>query len=73
MIRDLSHIDFTQNYIRKYWESVKASHSKGFSIDEATVRFDMSGYENYAPFQLGRPEARRLEVVRMYQLLDGKD
>jgi len=73
VIRDLSHIDFTQNYIRKYWESVKASHSKGFSIDEATVRFDMSGYENYAPFQLGRPEARRLEVVRMYQLLDGKD
>jgi cyclase len=73
VIRDLSHIDFTQNYLRKYWGSVKSSHAKGLSIDEATAQFDMSGYENYAPFQLGRPEARRLEVVRMYQLLDGED
>ena len=71
VIRDRGHVDFTQEYLRKYWETVKAAHAKGLSIDEAVETVDLAGYEEYAPFQISRPEVRKLEVSRMYHLLEG--
>ena len=71
VVRDRAHIDFTQEYLRKYWGSVKAAHAKGLSIDEAVELVDLAGYEDYAPFQISRPEVRKLEISRMYHLLAG--
>ena len=71
VVRDRAHIDFTQEYLRKYWGSVKAAHAKGLSIDEAVEAVDLAGYEDYAAFQFTRPEVRKLEVSRMYHLLNG--
>ena len=71
VVRDRAHIDFTQEYLRKYWGGVKAAHAKGLSIDEAAEQVDMAGYEDFAAFQFTRPEVRKLEVSRMYHLLNG--
>ena len=71
LIRDRSRIDYNQEHLRKYWSQVKASHDQGLSLEEAIAKLDMSGYEEFAAFQFGRPEVRELEVRRMYHLLDG--
>ena len=71
VVRDRAHIDFAQEYVPKYWGSVKAAHAKGLSIDEAAAQLDMAGYEDYAAFQFSRLEVRKLEVSRMYHLLEG--
>ena len=71
LIRDRSRIDYNQEYLRKYWSQVKASHDQGLSLEEALAKLDLSGYEQFAAFQFGRPEVRELEVRRMYHLLGG--
>ena len=71
LVRDRAQIDFNQEYLRKYWSQVKASHDEGLSLEEAIAKLDMSGYEAFAAFQFGRPEVRKLEVRRMYHLLEG--
>ncbi len=71
IVRDRAHVDFTQEYLRKYWGSVKAAHAKGLSIDEAVALVDLAGYEDYAVGQTSRPEMRKLEISRMYHLLEG--
>ena len=73
LIRDRSRIDYNQEYLRKYWSQVKASHDQGLSLEEAIAKLDLSGYEEFAAFQFGRPEVRELEVRRMYHLLGGGD
>ena len=72
MIRDRGHIDYTQDYLRKYWKAVTVAHAKGWSIDRTVKFVDLAGYENYALLQTSRPEVRKLEIQRMYDLLDGK-
>ena len=71
LVRDRSKIDFNQRYLRTYWGQVKKSHEQGLSVEQASGKLDLSGYEQFAAFQFGRPEVRELEVRRMYQLLDG--
>ena len=71
MVRDRAQIDFNQEYLRKYWSQVKASHDQGLSLEEAIAKLDMSDYDKFAAFQSARPEVRELEVGRMYHLLDG--
>jgi len=71
LVRDRAQIDFNQEYLRKYWSRVKASHDQGLSLDEAIAKLDMSDYDKFAAFQSGRPEVRKLEVRRMYHLLEG--
>ncbi|MBG99995.1 MAG: hypothetical protein CMN58_06590 [Solibacterales bacterium] len=72
VIRDRGHIDYTQDYLRKYWKAVRTAHSKGWSIDKTVKFVDLTGYENYAVLQTSRPEVRRLEIKRMYEILDDK-
>ena len=73
IVRDRSKINFTQEYLRKYWDQVKRFHEKGLSVKEALARLDLAEYDQYAAFQFGRPEVRELEVRGMYQLLiDGE-
>ncbi len=71
LIRDRSRIDYTQEYLRRYWAQVKASHDQGLSVNEALAELDLAGYEDFAAFQFGRPAVLELEVRRMYHLLDG--
>ena len=71
LVRDRAQIDFNQEYLRKYWSQVKASHDQGLSLEEAIAKLDMSDYDEFAAFQSGRPEVRELEVRRMYHLLEG--
>ncbi len=71
LIRDRSRIDYNQEYLRTYWSQVKASHDQGLSLEEALGKLDLTGYEQFAAFQFGRPEVRELEVRRMYHLLEG--
>ena len=71
LVRDRAQIDFNQEYLRKYWSQVKASHDQGLSLEEAIAKLDMSDYDMFAAFQSGRPEVRKLEVGRMYHLLEG--
>ena len=72
VIRDRGHIDYTQDYLRKYWKAVKFAHAKRWSIDKTVQFVDLAGYENYALLQTSRPEVRKLEIQRMYDLLDSK-
>ena len=60
-----------QEYLRAYTSQVKGFHAEGLSVEEAMERLDLSGWEEWAAFQLSRPEILELEVRRMYQLLDG--
>jgi glyoxylase-like metal-dependent hydrolase (beta-lactamase superfamily II) len=72
-IRDRAVIDRAQAYLRSYWSQVSRFHEQGLSVEEATDRLDLSGYERWAAFQLGNPEVLGLEVARMYYLLSGGD
>ena len=71
LVRDRSKIDFNQEYLRRYWGQIKTSHEQGLSVEQAVEKLDLSGYEQFAAFQFGRPEVRELEVRRMYHLLGG--
>jgi cyclase len=70
-VRDRAVLDQAQQYIRTYWDQVTGFHARGLSLDEALQQLDLSGYERWALFQLANPEVLRLEVSRMYHLLDG--
>ena len=70
LVRDVAQIDFAQDYLRKYWAQVKAAHEQGLSVDEAQASVDMSTYTEYAAFQVTRPEVMKLEVARMYEILN---
>ena len=67
---DKSGIDRSQAYLRAYWAQVKASKTAGRSVDEAVAALDLSGYEDFAAFQLAAPGVLALEVGRMYERLD---
>ena len=55
--------------VQNYWKAVKGAYSKGKSVDEAVEIVDLKGYEDYAFFQISRPEVRKLEISRMYHLM----
>ncbi len=73
LVRDLSQIDYAQTYLRHYWSEVEKAHGQGLSVDEAQEAIDMSAYGEYAAFQTVRPEVGRLEIARMYELMEGGD
>lgn len=70
LVTDLAQIDFAQNYLRRYWSQVSDAFAQGLSVDDAQQSVDMSEYQEYAAFQVTRPEVMRLEVARMYELLE---
>ncbi|HUP25521.1 MAG TPA: hypothetical protein VNB06_21595 [Thermoanaerobaculia bacterium] len=70
-VRGRAVLDQAQQYIRTYWDQVTGFHARGLSLDEALQQLDLSGFERWALFQLGNPEVLRLEVSRMYHVLDG--
>ena len=72
LVRDKAQIDVTQNYLRSYWDQVKRSHAAGLSVEEAVAALDMTGYEEYAAFNINTPGVLALEVTRMYQRMDSK-
>lgn len=72
LVRDKAQIEVTQNYLRQYWEQVERSHSRGLTVDQAVEALDMTGYEEYAAFNINTPGVLALEVGRMYQLLDAQ-
>jgi glyoxylase-like metal-dependent hydrolase (beta-lactamase superfamily II) len=72
-VRDRAVLDLAQQYLRAYWDQVAGFHARGLSVEDAVSRLDLSGYERWAAFQLGNPEVLRLEVTRIYHLLDGGD
>lgn len=71
LITDRSKIAFNQDYLRKYWAQIEGFHGQGLTAEQAADRLDLTGYEQFAAFQLGRREVLQLEVDRMYQLLEG--
>lgn len=73
LVKDKAQITYNQEYLRKYWSQVKASHDRGRSVAEAVAALDTSGYEQFAAFQLSIPAVQELEVRRMYELLEGAD
>ena len=70
LIRDKAVIDRSQAYLGTYWAQVSSSHSEGKSVAEAIATLDLSGYEDFAVFQLGNPSVLALEVARMYERLE---
>jgi glyoxylase-like metal-dependent hydrolase (beta-lactamase superfamily II) len=73
LVRDRPLIDFAQEYLRTYWGQVSRLHAQGLSVEEAVAKLDLSEYEDWATFQLSRPEVLGLEVRRMYRLLEGEN
>ena len=73
LVRDKAQIEVAQEYLRTYWSRVESLHGAGRSLDEAMAELDMSEYDQYAAFQVGNPAVRRLEVARMYTLMEGGD
>ena len=73
LVRDKAQIGEAQEYLHTYWSRVAALHGAGRTLDEALAQLDMSEYDQYAAFQVGNPAVRRLEVARMYHLLEGGD
>jgi len=73
LIRDKEQIDFNQEYLRKYWGQVKASHAAGRTLDQAIDSVDLTGYEQFAASRFTRRAVVELEVGRMYALLNGED
>ncbi len=71
LVRDRSKIDRNQEYLRSYWRQVSQAHAEGLTAEQAADRLDLTGYEQFAAFQLGRREVLMLEVNRMYHLLSG--
>jgi hypothetical protein len=69
----LHKIEFTQEYLTRYWGQVKSFFDQGRTVEEAAGMLDLSGYERYASFQLSRPEILELEIRRMYYLLQRKE
>lgn len=72
LVRDKAEIEVTQTYLRKYWEQVEASHARGLTVEQAVEALDLSGYEQYAAFNINTPGVLALEVGRIYQLLDAE-
>ena len=72
LVRDKAEIEVTQTYLRRYWEQVEASHSRGLTVEQAVEALDLSGYEQYAAFNINTPGVLALEVGRIYQLLDAE-
>lgn len=70
LVTDLTQIDFAQEYLRRYWSQVSEAFAEGLSVDEAQQAVDMSDYQEYAAFQVTRPEVMKLEVARMYELME---
>ncbi len=73
LVRDKAQIDFNQEYLRKYWGQVKASHAAGRTLDQAIDSLDLTGYEQFAASRFVRRGVLELEVGRMYSLLNGED
>ena len=73
LLRGKAQIDFNQEYLRKYWGQVKASHAAGRTLDQAIDTLDLTGYEQFAASRFSRREVLELEVGRMYALLNGED
>lgn len=69
LMRDTSIIDEVQGYLRSYWDQVAASHEQGLTVEQAVAALDLSGYEEFAAFQIGSPGVLELEVGRMYERL----
>ena len=70
LMRDTAIIDRVQTYLRTYWSQVSSSHDQGLSVADAVAALDLSGYEDFAAFQLGTPGVLELEVGRMYERLE---
>lgn len=72
LVTDKAQIDFNQEYLRQYWSQVSASHAAGRSVEQAIAELDLSGYEQFAAFQVALPAVLELEVRRMYELLSSR-
>lgn len=70
LIRDKAQIEVTQTYIRQYWNQVKAAHAAGKSVEQAVADLDMTGYEEFAAFNINTPGVLALEVARMYERIE---
>ncbi len=70
LVRDKNQIETTQTYLRTYWDQVQSSHAAGLSVDEAVAALDMTGYEEFAAFNINTPGVLALEVARMYERLN---
>jgi glyoxylase-like metal-dependent hydrolase (beta-lactamase superfamily II) len=70
LMRDKSGIDRAQAYLRMYWDQVSKAYAEGKSVADAVASLDMTGYEDFAVFQLASPAVQALEVGRMYERLE---
>ncbi|HVS63782.1 MAG TPA: MBL fold metallo-hydrolase [Thermoanaerobaculia bacterium] len=72
-VRDRAVLERSKQYLRQYWDQVAGFHARGLTVDEAIAEVDFDGWEDWAGFQLTFPAVLRLEVARMYELLEGAD
>lgn len=73
LMRDKTHIDRSQAYLRQYWNQVADSYEKGLSAEEAAAAIDFSDYEEFAAFQVAAPQVVQLEVARMYERIEAHE